>query len=45
LRVEAAWCARVADRIEAGAGMHAHEHTTEEMFEQWRAETNRHDES
>jgi DNA-binding PadR family transcriptional regulator len=36
LRVEAAWCLRVADRIEAGAGYHAHEQPTEEMVKRWR---------
>jgi DNA-binding PadR family transcriptional regulator len=45
LRVEAAWCLRVADRIEAGAGLHAHEQSSEEMLERWRAETNHGNES
>jgi DNA-binding PadR family transcriptional regulator len=36
LRVEAAWCRRVVERIEAGQGMHAHEPLTEEMNRRWR---------
>jgi DNA-binding PadR family transcriptional regulator len=45
LRVEAAWCRRVADRIEGGAGMHAHEQPAEETFEQWRKNTTGRNES
>jgi DNA-binding PadR family transcriptional regulator len=37
LQVEAAWCYRIADRIEAGAGFHAHEQQTEELLARWRA--------
>ena len=36
LRAEAAWCLRIADRIEGGAGMHAHEQPTEDMMRVWR---------
>jgi DNA-binding PadR family transcriptional regulator len=32
LEVEAAWCVRIADRIEADAGFHAHEQPTEELL-------------
>ena len=37
LEAEIAWCHRVADRIEAGAGFHAHEQATDELMAQWRA--------
>ena len=37
LEAEIAWCYRVADRIEAGVGFHAHEQATEELMTQWRA--------
>ena len=36
LRAEAAWCLRIAERIEGGAGMHAHEQSTDEMMRVWR---------
>src|SRR5262245_31080314 len=37
MEAEIAWCHRVAERVEAGAGYHAHEQPTEEMLAQWRA--------
>jgi DNA-binding PadR family transcriptional regulator len=36
LRVEADWCRAIADRIEGGAGFHAHEQPTEELMRVWR---------
>jgi hypothetical protein len=37
LEAEIEWCHRTADRIEKGAGFHAHEQATEEMVARWRA--------
>ena len=38
LEAEIAWCGRVADRIESGAGFHAHEAHGDEMLATWRAQ-------
>jgi DNA-binding PadR family transcriptional regulator len=37
IEAEIDWCIRTAERVEGGAGLHAHERYTEEMLEQWRA--------
>jgi DNA-binding PadR family transcriptional regulator len=36
LEAEIEWCHRTADRVEEGAGYHAHEQPTEEMLARWR---------
>ncbi len=37
LEAEIAWCHRVADRVEEGAGFHAYEQASDEILAQWRA--------
>jgi DNA-binding PadR family transcriptional regulator len=39
LEAEIAWCHRIADRIEAGAGYHAHEPAADEAIAAWRHHT------
>jgi DNA-binding PadR family transcriptional regulator len=39
LEAEIAWCERVADRVESGAGFHAHEAMTDELLARWRGLT------
>jgi len=37
LRLEAAWCVGVAERVESGAGFHVHEQLGEDTIALWRA--------